>query len=156
MNNNVKEQLAALNQLDRKQGELYHRFAVRLGISDTAFWVLYSLCESDEIYTQNSLAELWCIPKQTINSAINVLVKAGYVQLAPIQKARNSKSIHLTEKGSEFYREMILPLFIAEQKAFSRLSETERDTAVALSEKHHLFLKEELGHLLECGKGGSE
>ena len=51
---------------------------------------------------------------------------------------------------------MILPLFIAEQKAFSRLSETERDTAVALSEKHHLFLKEELGHLLECGKGGSE
>ena len=130
MNNNVKEQLAALNQLDRKQGELYHRFAVRLGISDTAFWVLYSLCESDEIYTQNSLAELWCIPKQTINSAINVLVKAGYVQLAPIQKARNSK--------------------------FSRLSETERDTAVALSEKHHLFLKEELGHLLECGKGGSE
>lgn len=49
MNNNVKEQLAALNQLDRKQGELYHRFAVRLGISDTAFWVLYSLCESDEI-----------------------------------------------------------------------------------------------------------
>ena len=67
MNNNVKEQLAALNQLDRKQGELYHRFAVRLGVSDTAFWVLYIHCESDEIYTQNSLAELWCIPKQTIN-----------------------------------------------------------------------------------------
>lgn len=156
MKYNVQGQLAVLNQIDRRQGELYHRFAVHLGISDTTFWVLYSLCESDEVYTQNSLAELWCIPKQTINSAINILVKAGYVELVQMQKARNSKSIHLTERGKAYCHEKIIPLFKAEQKAFSRLTEEERATALILSEKHNLFLQEEMGCLLEAKKGGDE
>jgi len=154
MKTNVQEQLTILNQIDRRQGELYHRFAVHLGISDTAFWVLYSLCESEQVYTQNSLAELWCIPKQTINSAINILINSGYVELVQMQKARNSKSIHL--KGNIFCKKMIIPLFIAEQKAFSRLTPEERDTALALSDKHNLFLQEELEHLLEPEKGVSQ
>ncbi len=153
MKNSAQEQLAVLNQIDRRQSELYHRFAAHLGISGTAFWVLYSLCESDGVYTQNSLADLWCIPKQTINSAISILMKEEYVELVQMKKARNSKSIHLTEKGNAFCKKGIIPLFMAEQKAFSRLTEEERDAALTISEKHHLFLQEELGKLLEPEKG---
>lgn len=148
MKNSVQEQRAVLNRISKQIDELYHRFATGLGISDTMFWVLYCLCETDEIYTQNSLAELWGIPKQTINSAINNLVKGGYVYLEQIAAARNSKAIHLTEKGTAFCQDTIIHVLNAEQRAFSQLTECERQTFLALSEKQYLFFQEEIGRLL--------
>ena len=145
--NQLQEQCAELNRLDKKMGELYHQFAIRLGISQTAFWILYCLCESGEIYTQNSLAELLCFPKQTVNSAINNLIKEEYVYLRQMAAARNSKEVHLTEKGTAFCQDTVVPLLNAEQKSFSRLTETERQIFLALYEKQYLFFKEELDGL---------
>lgn len=149
MKESIQEQLAIMNQLDKKQDELYRRYALHLGISDTTLWVLYSLCETDEVYTQNTLAETWCIPKQTLNSVINNLVQLGYVQLKPMSNARNSKTIHLTKSGIDFCNNTIEPLFQAEQTAFSRLSPSERSTAISLVKKHNLFFHEELNRLIQ-------
>lgn len=49
---------------------LYHNVALKYGLSDTTLWILHLLCNAEEPYTQNLLAEELHIPKQTVNSSI--------------------------------------------------------------------------------------
>ena len=93
-----------MNEYDRimkRQDDLYHDYASKFGLSDISFWILYVLCESDKVYTQNHIADLWHFPRQSINSAVSSLVKQGYVSLEKLS-AGNSKAIKLTEDGREF------------------------------------------------------
>ena len=154
MKNSVQEQFAVLKQIDKQQDELYHRIAVQFGISDTALWVLYHLCDTDEVFTQNSLAELLYIPKQTINSAITSLVKKGYVRLVQMATARNSKAILLTEEGKGFSQKAIMQILNAEESAFLQLTEAERETFISLSKKLHLFLQKDLNRIMEDMRSG--
>ena len=62
-----------LEQMNRQFNEcnaLYHELAVHYGVSDTVFWLLYSLYNSSEPQTQNCLCMEWNLPKQTMNSAV--------------------------------------------------------------------------------------
>ena len=77
MAGDIKELNLRLNQTYRKQDDLYHDYASHFGLSVTGFWILYTLCETDEDYTQNKLADMWYLPRQSINSAVASLVKAG-------------------------------------------------------------------------------
>lgn len=59
-----------LEQMNRQFNEcnaLYHELAVHYGVSDTVFWLLYSLYNSSEPQTQNRLCMEWNLPKQTIS-----------------------------------------------------------------------------------------
>ena len=52
-----------MNEYDRimkRQDDLYHDYASKFGLSDISFWILYVLCESDKVYTQNQIADLCC------------------------------------------------------------------------------------------------
>lgn len=151
--NNIQEQYAEFNATQKKVDELYHRVAVQLGIPDSTLWVLYCLTEHDMIHTQNSIAEIMGVPKQTINSAINNLVKNGYIYLEQMAVARNSKSIHLTETGKAYCRKIIQPIKDTEMKAVNRLTEKEQETYLALSIKHNQFLQEEFHTLLAALRG---
>ena len=42
---------AALNALYMEQDDIYSAYAAHFGLSDTAFWILYAICESDEVKT---------------------------------------------------------------------------------------------------------
>lgn len=62
-----------LEQMNRQFNEcnaLYHELAVHYGVSDTVFWLPYSLYNSSEPQTQNRLCMEWNLPKQTMNSAV--------------------------------------------------------------------------------------
>lgn len=144
MPENIRKQLELINQQHKETDAIYHNAAVRFGLSDCVLWILYALCESECEYTQNDLCNEWFYPKQTINSAINNLVKCGYVSLENIPGTRNSKNVRLTDEGKSFSEKNIQSLLRAEQKAFGRLSEQERRTFLELSEKHIGFLKEEV------------
>lgn len=143
-----KKQYAKLNAVERNIAKLYHQIAVQLDISDSEMWVLYSLSEPDAIQTQNSIAEAMGVPKQTINSAINVLIRKGYIYQEKLTSARNSKSIHLTDKGIAYCREAILPILRAEEKALGRLSEKELEIYIDLAIRHGRYMQEELSTLL--------
>lgn len=139
----VKEQSIYLNKLWKMQEDVYHKYAAHCGLSSVSFWVLYSLYESSEIYTQNTLAELWCFPKQTVNSAISSLVKKGLVSLEQISGARNSKAVKLTPVGIELCTKIITPLVNVELRALSKMSNEERELFIQLSEKQLSLLQEE-------------
>ena len=75
-----------LEQMNRQFNEcnaLYHELAVHYGVSDTEFWLLYSLYNSSEPQTQNRLCMEWNLPKQTMNSAVASMVKQGLLELEP-------------------------------------------------------------------------
>lgn len=144
MNHHIREQLSILNNIEKKLNSLYHEISVKLGLSDTALWILHSLFDSETTYTQNDFCESWMYPRQTVNSAIANLVKAEYVTLTVIPGTRNSKAIELSETGVKFCREHIRPLHMAEERAFSQIGDAEREKFVALREKQYALLEKEI------------
>ena len=69
-----------IEQENRQYNEtnaLYHAAAVQFGLSDTAFWILYALYSSAVPLTQVQMCAEWCLPKQTLNSAVRSMVEQG-------------------------------------------------------------------------------
>jgi len=143
MPENTRTQLEKLNRLYKQQHTFYHDLAVRFGLSDTAMWVLYAVCSSEKPASQYDLANAWYFPKQTVNSAIRALEKAGMISLLPVPGTRNRKNVLLTQTGSAFCAGTVIPLLQAEERALLRFSGEERRTFLLLMEKQLVFLNEE-------------
>ena len=84
---------------------------------------LYLVSETDEVLTQQDLCRQNFSAKQTIHTAINGLVKNGFVELIPIPGTRNHKKILLTASGQALADRTVNRLKEAEQRAYSRMSE---------------------------------
>lgn len=149
----VSEQIEALNQHLKETDAVYHNAAVRFGLSDSAFWILYAISDSRRTYTQNELCSDWSYSKQTVNSAIQSLVRQGYVELEAVSGTRNSKTVRLTEAGKAFSAKTVQRLWEADQKAFGRLSEQEREAFLTLSEKYLMLFREEADRTLSSDAG---
>lgn len=98
---NIRAFICRIEQQHKEQNSLYHAVAEKYGLSDTAMWVLYLVSEEGGDLTQQDLCRQSCYAKQTINTAVNILVKNDLVELIPIPGTRNRKRIHLTEVGRE-------------------------------------------------------
>ena len=149
MDHEVALQLSAFNKLYKELDELYHDFAKHCGISDCAFWILYSVQESVEPYTQKDLSEIWSFSRQTVNSALKNLEADDYIELVPLPGNRKNKEIVLTQKGKNYAEEHVMPLMEAEQNAFGKLTDEERSEFLRLTQKHISLLRTETNAILE-------
>ncbi len=131
----MNREFVRLNQLIKQQEEVYHRCAKQAGITDTQFWVLYALCEADHAICQNSFCENWCYSKQTVNTAVASLEKAGLLYMTYAEGSRKKKDIMLTQAGEAFCKKHVRTLLHAEEDALMALESEERETFFALSEK---------------------
>lgn len=147
MDRTAYEQLIAYNQLHKEMDVAYHNYARSIGLSDTAFWILYSVSEHSGMLTQRELCVEWSYAPQTVNSALKELEKQGLIALQLVPGSRKNKQILLTEAGEGLTLQSIKPLMEAEAAAFSALGS--HDTAVLLSatEKHVSILRDEIGKL---------
>ena len=116
---------------------LYHTTAALFGLSDTVFWVLYSLYGSDTPQTQAQMSAGWCLPKQTLNSAVRGMVEQGLVMLTPAPGCRHGKNLSLTEAGR------------AEKCALQRMGLERARQNLALGAEYLHFLQEEFTQLKE-------
>ena len=144
MNDRNYQLLNDLNQYDKALDDIYHNYAMRHGLSDTALWILYFVVSSGQDCTQTDISEQWSYRRQTVNSALKSLESHGFLSLEPLPDNSKSKRIHLTEKGEELCRRAILPLLEAEVTAFQRFSASERATLLRLMEKRLLLLEDEV------------
>lgn len=133
-----------IEQFQKEQDSIYHNFAVKHGLSDTALWILYIISDKDNVYTQQELCRLCYYPKQTVNTSITKLVKLNYVALEVIPKTRNQKRVVLTEKGAELANCVVKPLVEAEKRAYSNLTEHELETYLELTARLTLSLHKEI------------
>ena len=138
-----------IEQLLREQDSIYHNTAVRFGLSDTAMRVLYLVSETDEVLTQQDLCRQNFSAKQT---AINGLVKNGFVELIPIPGTRNHKKILLTASGQALADRTVNRLKEAEQRAYSRMSEEDLQTYLELTSRLTSHLREETDRLIQKKK----
>lgn len=141
MKDPIAAQLAAFNQLYKEMDEIYHVYAKEQGISDTVFWILYSLYENNSSYIQKELCSEWHYPPQTVNSALKSLEKQGIISLEAVLGNKKNKLVSLTEHGLTLTQRVIARLTDAERNAILSMTADERRTLLSLTEKYTEFLR---------------
>ncbi len=136
--------LAEYNQLYKEMDEIYHLYAKKHGVSDTALWLMYSLYLNDAENTQSEICSAWHCAPQTINSALKRMENQGLILLDAVPGNRKNKLIKLSEKGREMIEKAIAPLVEAEQKAFQGLKPKEKAALFALTRKYTQLLKSQM------------
>lgn len=69
------------NNLFRLENELYHDIAVKMGLSDSAFGILYWLDDLGDGCLQRDVCVASGLTKQTVNSSVHKLERTGFVEL---------------------------------------------------------------------------
>lgn len=141
-NKELLEKRAEYNRLFKAQDYFYVRAASRANLSEAAFWILYSICDSDTAWTQSALCKEWYYSKQTFNSAVKKLEKMDFVELKMESGTGNRKVIVLTESGHRYCEEEIMPLIQAELDALAAFSEEERELLLSLMRRQLEALEE--------------
>ncbi len=146
---------AAFNRIFQEFDEVYHEIAVKQGFSDSAFWILYSICELGTGCLQKDICGVTFTSKQTIHSSIRNLEQAGYLKLEE-GKGRD-KHIFLTEAGEAIVEEKILPILAAENQVFDEMTREEGDELLELSAKYLSILRKNFKELYrDSSKGVNE
>ena len=94
--------LTEMGKQDNRFDSLYRRVSASFEMSACAMWIFYYLLLSDDGMTQLEMTEAMRFPKQTVNSAVQNLVKDNLVTLEAVQGTRNSKKVLLTKRGRDF------------------------------------------------------
>lgn len=144
----IQSELMEYNRLQKKLEDFYHNFAKICGLSDSVFWIIYSVIKRQEPYTQTELCSMWSFNKQTINTALKNLEADGIIRFEVLEKNRKNKQIFLTEKGIAFAQKTVIPFMDMEKRAFGSLDEEERKEFLYLTQKHLDLLNIELSKQL--------
>lgn len=139
-----KEQIA-FNRIFREFDEVYHMIALKCNLSDSAFYILYSICELGNGCLQKDICAMTFLSKQTIHSSIRNLEQAGYLKLEA-GRGRD-KHIFLTKTGETMVEQKIFPVLIAENQVFSEMTKEEGDALLSLSEKYLSILRKNLKNM---------
>ena len=106
MERDAKRMLLEYNKETKRLDDLYRCAAKQCGISECAFWILYTLRAEERQFTQAEICEFLIEPKQTVHSALKKLEAEGYLARTSSANLR-SKHVALTEKGEQFARTWI-------------------------------------------------
>ena len=149
MDDRLQQQLQVLNRLYKESEHVYSRLASKLGMTDTAFWVLYAITHAEGPLTQNDLCNGFFFPVQTIHSAIGKLHGDGLLELQVIPGTKNRTAIILTETGKAFAAETIGKADEIEKNALLYFSAEERKLYLSLFKRHIEYLKSEEKRVLD-------
>lgn len=139
-------ELKEFNYLYREMEKSFHKAALSLGFSDSAYTILYSITELGDGCLQKDIAELNAMSRQTVNTSIKHLENAGYLTLQP-GKGRDMH-IFLTEKGQQLINEKLTPIFNIDNEIFEEMPPEEVQELLRLTRKYVTMVREKLKQLL--------
>lgn len=145
----IKAQLIRFNQIYKEMDVIYHNYAKSIGLSDTAFWILYCISERNGSFTQSELCREWSFAPQTLNSALKDMEKRGIIRLDPVFGNKKNKLLHLTADGEHLVSKAIVPLIQAEGESFSALNEAECEQMLTLTERYAEALRRSIESMKE-------
>lgn len=143
----IPTQLTAFNKIHKEMDIVYHNYAKDFGLSDTAFWILYSVSEHNGSFTQRELCNDWSFTPQTVNSALKELEKRNIITLESVPGNRKNKWIKFTEQGKALAYRSVIPLMQAEYDSFAALNEEERELLLSTTQKHISILRNEINRI---------
>lgn len=136
----IGEELKIFNGLYREMDEFYHSIALKMGLSDSAYIILYAIYELGEGCLQRDICNMYWVSKQTIHSAIRKLGEEGCLFLK--QGKGKDKNIFLTEKGKRLLAEKIQPVVALENSAFESMTKEENGEMLRLLRQYLEKMKE--------------
>lgn len=101
---------------------LYRKWAEHFGLNYTTLMIFYGLALHGSM-TQKNICDFYGFPKQTVNGIVHDLTKSGYVVLETNTKDKREKLVVLTETGTSYAKNLLEPLYQAEQYAFSTIGD---------------------------------
>ncbi len=140
MDISISKEMRRMNHLLGEINGTYHEAAVRLGLSDSAMTVLYTLCGEGGACPLQKIVRQSGASKQTINSAIRRLEGEGTVRLEPGEG--RGKNVRLTEQGWALARRTAVPLIELEDEIYASWTKEELWMYLELTERFHTALKE--------------
>lgn len=148
----IGQTLREFNHLYKDIDALYHETALRLGLSDSAFAVLYIICLIGDGCQQRDICGLACLSKQTIHSSVRKLERDGLLTLSP----GRGRDMHLwlTDVGRQVAKERVAPVIQIENSVFQELAPEEREELLRLMGRYRDSLREKLGQLMLPGSEG--
>ncbi len=137
--------LNTYNRICRGMDAVYHAYAKSCGLSDSAFWILYSLAEEAECFTQSAFSGDWFFAPQTVNSAIKELIKKDIVYLEPVRGNKKNSLIKPTANGKKFIERFMMPVIKSECESFGSLSAEECELMLEITKKYMSELADRVG-----------
>lgn len=126
-------ELKEFNRHCREIDGLYHNIAAQMGLSDSAFCILYDICELGDGCLQKDICDMSFTSKQTINSSIRKLEKEGYIHME--QGKGRQMHIYLTDSGRQLMNSKIGPVVDMENSVFAEMSPEDSRQMLALMHK---------------------
>ncbi len=99
----IPTQLTAFNKIHKEMDIVYHNYAKDFGLSDTAFWILYSVSEQNGSFTQRELCNDWSFTPQTVNSALKELEKRNIITLESVPGNRKTSGLNSPSKAKPWH-----------------------------------------------------
>ena len=139
----VNEQMQRFNLLMSEIDTSYHDAALKLGMSDSAMLVLYTLCSGGGECMLGDITS--GVSKQTVNSALRKLESEGIVYLEAFEGRK--KKVHLTEKGRQIAKDTVLRVIEAENEIFASWSDEEKRIYIDLTQRYLTDFREKVKEL---------
>ena len=134
------------NRIFKECDHIYHDIALKLGLSDSGFDILYALCTLGDGCLQKDICDITLLSKQTIHSSVKKLVRDGYLFL----KSGRGRDMHifLTPAGKALTNEKIAPAIQIENLTFTDMTEAEQAEFLRLYQKCACSLRKYASQLL--------
>lgn len=140
MTQNNNSALQRFNKIWDRVNAAYHKASGRMGLADSEFIILYLLCDYHRPFSQCEIIQLTGLSKQTVNSSVRRMEKAGWLVLG--ERSNRLRKMELTENGREIVRDKIVPFMELEAGIFDQWTEEERETFLGLMERYERSLNE--------------
>lgn len=144
--NKMSPALSMFNHIYKEFNEIYHEATLKIGLSDSAFNILYSIVDLGDGCSQSDICKYSCLSKQTVNSSIKKMASLNYLTFKP-GKGRVMQ-IFLTDKGRQLLDEKIYPIIKKENEAFLCMTDEECRLMLELYKKYNNALKNKFKELL--------
>lgn len=135
--------LSQFNSALKENDDIYRGLSKFYGLSECAFWILYTLRVSETPVTQSDICGVMFQPKQTVNSALKKLENEGYINLNSAAN-RRFKEIVLTKTGITLAQNTVDNVIHAEIEALSTMSSEEFTNFMQLFGKFTKTLKHQM------------
>lgn len=145
MDTKICNKIHRINYLNAELNAVYHHASLKLGLTDSASIVLYTIYDNGEACLLSDIYKQSGVSKQTVNSAVRNLEKKNIIYLE--QLSGRSKKVVLTDIGKNYVKDTTARLFDAEAAAFASWTEEEINAHIGFTEKYVHSLREQVEKL---------
>lgn len=121
----------------------YHEAARRLGLSDSAMSILYTICLNGDSCPLSDIVRLSGVRKQTINSALRKLEESGVVET----RGGKRKQVYLTAAGETLAQSSAMRVLKLENEIFDSWPKEELERYIVLTETYLSAFREKMKEL---------